>query len=216
MKEMESAGSTRLWERAPFDRRMEDGLEVRLRPIVPQDRERIHQAYELLSEESRYNRFWERPSRLRESHVERLTSVDGRDHVAWIVLDPRDEGFPGFGGASYWREGDNPSRAEIAFTIADAWQRRGLATLLFSILWFEGWQEGVRTFSAHCRRENRAMRFWWEDMGGMVVEEPRQCRLSLELEEPDVFLERIAFDIRPTYRLIEVAGWLRDWRETVG
>ena len=213
---MEADGNRFLHELAPFDRLLEDGLAVRLRPVNPDDSTRIHRAYDLLSEESRLNRFWERSQRLGEAHVERLTYVDGEDHVAWIVLDPSDEGFPGFGGASYWREAGDRSRAEIAFTIADEWQRSGLATLLFSVLWFDGWHDGVRIFVAQCRNKNRAMRRWWADMGGTDIEENHYCRLSLDLVSPDVFLERIAYEVRPSYRLIETAEWLHDWIEVTG
>lgn len=205
----------RLADFAPFDRLLEDGLKVRLRPIVPEDRERVHRAYELLSEESRLNRFWERPARLSDHHAERLSEVDGTDHLAWIALDPDDERFPGFGGASYWREADDFSRAELSFTVADAWHRRGLATLLFSILWFEGWKNGVRHFTGQCRKSNQAMGGWWAGMGGRIREGNRHLELHLELEDPEFFLERIAYEVSPSYRRIEVASWLRDWNEMV-
>ena len=113
---------------------------MRLRPITPGDRERIHRADALLSEEARLNRFWERSAGLSAQHAERLPDVDGSDHLSWISLNPEDETFRGYGGASYWRAPDDPTRAELSFTIADAWQRRRLATLFFSILWFDGWR----------------------------------------------------------------------------
>jgi GNAT superfamily N-acetyltransferase len=197
---------------APFDRCLEDGLEVRLRPIVPEDRERIHRAYELLSEESRLNRFWERPPRLSERHAARLAGIDRDDRLAWIALNPADESFPGYAGASFWRDEEEPARAELSFTVADAWQRRGLATLLYSILWHEGWRSGVREFTGQCRKQNRAMARWWTEMGGRVSDASRHFELSLVLEDPAVFLERIAFAVSPSYRLIEVAAWLREWK----
>ncbi len=208
--------STSLADRAPLDRRLSDGMGVRLRPIIPQDRERIQRAYALLSEASRYQRFWERPPQLREAHAERLSSTDGKDHVGWIALNPEDADFPGFGGASYWRCREDPTQAEVALTIADAWQRRGLATLLFSVLWFEGWREGIRTFTGQCLRQNRAIRRWWQEMGGQMVEESRLCRLRLDLEAPDILLQRIAFEIRPGPRRVEVAEWMRDWQAVAG
>jgi len=201
---------------APLDRVLDDGLSVRLRPIVPDDRERILRAYDLLSEESRLNRFWERPARLSENNAARLANADGADHLSWIALDPGDEAFPGFGGASYWRDPEHPTRAELSFTIADAWQRRGLATLLYSILWFEGWKNGVRHFTGECRKSNLAMVGWWTEMGGRTKEGNRHIDLDLPLEDPDFFLERIAYEARPSYRRIEVASWLLDWRGMAG
>lgn len=80
---------------APFDRIRDDGLFVRLQPITPEDRERIHRADALLSEEARLNRFWERPAGLSAHHAERFSDVDGSDHLSWISLNPEDETFRG-------------------------------------------------------------------------------------------------------------------------
>jgi len=156
------------------------------------------------------------PARLSENNAARLADADGADHLSWIALDPADEAFPGFGGASYWRDPDHPARAELSFTIADAWQRRGLATLLYSILWFEGWKNGVRHFTGQCRKSNLAMVGWWIEMGGRTKEGNRHIDLDLPLEDPEVFLERIAYEARPSYRRIEVASWLRDWQGMAG
>jgi len=184
---------------------------VRLRPVVPEDRERIRRAFNLLSEESRLNRLWERPDHLSEDRADQLSDVDGVRHLAWLALNPEEVRFPGYGGASYWRDERDPSRAEVAFTVADSWQRRGLATLLYSILWHEGWRNGVREFTAQCRKQNRGMLQWWAEMGGRAREGSRHFELALVLEEPAAFLQRIAFAVRPSWRLIETAEWLREW-----
>jgi RimJ/RimL family protein N-acetyltransferase len=199
---------------APLERVLDDGLAVRLRPVVPDDHGRILRAYDLLSEESRLNRFWERPANLSDNRAARLSNTDDADHVSWIALDPADDAFPGFGGASYWRDPVHPGCAELSFTIADAWQRRGLATLLYSILWFEGWKNGVRHFTGECRKSNLAMVRWWTAMGGRIEEGSRHVDLDLPLENPEFFLERISYEARPSYCRIEVATWLRDWQET--
>jgi hypothetical protein len=53
---------------------------------------------------------------------------------------------------------------------------------------------------------------WWSDMAGRIMEGNRHVDLNLPLEDPAVFLERIAYEARPSYRRIEVASWLRDWQ----
>lgn len=62
-----------LRNKAPLIVTLESGLVVRLRPIHEGDTARIRQAYGLLSEESRMNRFWEKPRRsmLREPTLSR-------------------------------------------------------------------------------------------------------------------------------------------------
>lgn len=212
---MSGDASSLLREKAPIVRTLEDGLSVLLRPIEKTDLDRVHLAYELLSEESRMNRFWEKPRELSPSRALSLTNAEALDHVAWIALNPFDDTFPGYAGGSFWRDRDNRTRAELAFTVADTWQRRGLATLLFSILWFDGWRSGVRQFYGSCRLNNVAMAEWWEGMGGRVEKADRDYRLALDLISPEVFFNKVAYGIPSSYRQIEVAGWMRQWLELV-
>jgi len=198
---------------APLDLSLEDGLAVRLRPIVRSDETRVQRAYELLSEDSRINRFWEKPIGLSVSRAARLTDTDETSHVAWIALRPGDDDFPGYAGASFWREPEDPSKAELAFTVADAWQRRGLATLLFSILWYEGWICGVRHFHGSCRLKNVAMAEWWHGMGGVVSTADRHHQLSMVLVSPQDFVNKVAYEMSSSYRRVETADWMRKWLE---
>lgn len=202
-----------LRDEAPLELALEDGLPVCLRPIVRSDEARIRLAYELLSEESRMNRFWEKPKELSSTHAARLADTDDSSHVAWIAVRPGDDSFPGYAGASFWRDASDPARAELAFTVADAWQRRGLATLLFSILWFDGWQIGVRHFHGSCRLTNIAMAEWWQGMGGVVESGQRIHRLSLDLISPEALVHQVSYGMTPSYRLVEAADWLRQWLE---
>jgi len=202
-----------LRDEAPFDLALDDGLRVSLRPIVKGDEARVQRAYELLSEDSRMNRFWEKPKELSISRAARLTDTDDSVHVAWIAIRPDDEDFPGYAGASFWRDAADGSRAELAFTVADAWQRRGLATLLFSILWFDGWFCGVRHFYGSCRLRNVAMAEWWHDIGGVVEAGQRTYHLSLDLISPEALVHQVSYGMAPSYRLVETANWLRQWLE---
>jgi len=198
---------------APFDVELESGLAVRLRPVVPEDSARIDAAYELLSEDSRRNRFWAAPRSLSSSRKRDLTRTDEWDHLAWIALRPEDESFPGYAGASFWRDPLEPGRAELSFTVADAWQRTGLGTLLFSVLWHEGWSLGVRHFHGVCRSGNLAMRAWWRGIGGEVRPARHHCELDFPLESPASFRERVSYEMPPMSRRVEIAEWLEHWSE---
>ena len=191
-----------------------DGVLANVRPLEKRDFDRVRKAYSMLSEESRMNRFWEKPRELSSSRAESLTNTDNRDHIAWFAL-PRDENdpIPGFGGASFWRDETDSDRAELAFTVGDPWQRRGFATLLFSLLWFEGWRMGLRQFHAVCRIDNTAMVAWWKGMGGQIEEGRRQYELSLELESPEKFVERVSYGIPTSPRQVDLAEWMTVWLE---
>ncbi|MAS91947.1 MAG: hypothetical protein CMO55_02025 [Verrucomicrobiales bacterium] len=203
-------------DKAPFRVELSEGLPLIVRPLVKTDLDRVRRAYHLLSEESRMNRFWEKPAEINPSRAESLVDTDNEDHIAWVALRPDDMDFPGYGGASFWRDPEDRSRAELGFTVADSWQRHGIASLLFSLLWFDGWQMGLRQFFGSCRLQNVGMANWWEQMGGEVTRAHRRYELLLDLEDPEVFLEKVPFEMPPAAKRVEVAEWMVEWRKMVG
>ena len=77
------------------------------------------------------------------------TEIDHHDHEALGALSPADG--RGVGIARYVRDADDPQAAEIAVTIADDWQGRGLGTELLAELSDRARQAGIRRFTALAR-----------------------------------------------------------------
>ena len=61
------------------------------------------------------------------------------------------------GVARYVRDAEDPQAAEIAVTIIDDWQGRGLGTELLAQLSDRARQEGIRRFTALVAADNKAM-----------------------------------------------------------
>lgn len=206
-----------LWDLAPLPVTLWDGTRVLLRPLRPGDEGRLQQAYaQLLSTESRYNRFWRKSDEMPVDLAARLTATDGVNHVAWAALNPDDEQFPAFGAASFWRDAERTDRAELSFTIADDWQRRGFATLLFSILWFDGWRTGLRGLYGFSRPGNVAIRDFWRAVGGREVLSLNEAELTFDLTAPEEFVERVAFEMEPGPLRHDVAVWMQEWLVKTG
>src|SRR5690349_1593175 len=104
--------------------RLRDGSAVLIRPVRPEDAGLLESAAEL-----RY-----------------FTDVDHRDHEALGALDHARGG--GVGIARYIRDREDPHAAEIAVTVIDGWQGRGLGTELLARLSERACQEGIRRFTA--------------------------------------------------------------------
>jgi GNAT superfamily N-acetyltransferase len=68
--------------------------------------------------------------------------VDHHDHEAIIALDPLTG--EGVGVARYVRAGADPEVAEVAVTVVDDWQGRGLGRALLERLAARARREGVR------------------------------------------------------------------------
>ncbi|MGY8640369.1 MAG: GNAT family N-acetyltransferase [Verrucomicrobiales bacterium] len=158
---------------------------VALRPIVQEDEQLVSDAFERLSELSRFRRFWSRLKALSPAQLKNLTLTDSGDHMGWVIIDPSpDAEFPALGAASFWRDRKMPSRAEISFTVADEWQNTGFGTLVLAALWISAFEAGVEQFFAVVEPGNRAIAKWLERLGGKIHETPAQLEIVVTVIDP--------------------------------
>ncbi len=136
-----------------------DGGTVRLRPVRPDDDARLLALYEALSDESIYLRFFSPVPRPTAAQLERLTNVDYVNNMA-MVAQLGDELVA---IARYDRTG--PDEAEVAFTVRDDQQGRGLGTLLLEHLAVVARANGVHTFVADTLPSNTRMLGVLKDAG---------------------------------------------------
>lgn len=148
--------------------RLRDGGEVVVRPITPDDAPKLLEAFHRLSSWSRYQRFMNYMTTLAPAMLRYLTEVDPRDHVALVALDPALEGQPIVGVARCIRLVEEPAVGEVAVTVADTHQGRGLGTLLLGLLSLAARAEGLTTYRAYVLEGNSAMIALLEGLGGRV------------------------------------------------
>jgi RimJ/RimL family protein N-acetyltransferase len=134
--------------------RLPDGAPVLIRPIRPDDKGMLADGLRRLSPESAQRRFLTPKRSFSRTELRYLTEVDGRDHVA-LVVEP-------FGAAErrliavarFVRLQDDPEAADVAFTVADEWQNRGLGSLLGELIADEARRFGIRRFTATMASDN--------------------------------------------------------------
>jgi CRP-like cAMP-binding protein/GNAT superfamily N-acetyltransferase len=141
----------------PVEVTLRDGARLRIRPILPTDRGKLADTQPGFSRESHYKRFFSAPP-LSDKVVQYLVDVDYFDHFAWVALPAQDDDGPGVASARYIRERTAPDTAEVAFSVVDDYQGRGLGTLLVGALAVAAAQNGVRRFRARVLAENEPMR----------------------------------------------------------
>jgi len=125
---------------------LRDGSHVRIRQGHSSDRQLLIRGFERLSPESRYRRFLAPMSELSEQTLRYLTEIDHHDHEAMIALE--EDSGEGVGVARYVRDPERPDSAEVAVTVVDDWQGRGLGTLLLDVIGARARQEGIAMFTA--------------------------------------------------------------------
>jgi RimJ/RimL family protein N-acetyltransferase len=134
---------------------LRDGSTVLIRQVRGIDAPLLADGFARLSARSRQMRFLGNKHTLSEAELRYLTEVDHHDHEALGALCPADG--RGVGIARYVRDTDDPRAAEIAVTIADDWQGRGLGTELLARLSDRARQAGISRFTATVSADNVAM-----------------------------------------------------------
>ena len=109
---------------------LRDGSKVVIRQVHSADAPLLADGFARLSPQSRQMRFLTSKKELSRAELRYFTDVDHRDHEALGALDHADG--RGVGIARYIRDAEDPQAAEIAVTIVDDWQGRGLGTELLS------------------------------------------------------------------------------------
>lgn len=167
---------------------LSDGGTVHLRPIVPDDAERLVAFHARLSERTRYLRYFGPYPRMPKRDVERFTTVDHHDRVALVAMLGDDIVAVG----RYDRLTGTDS-AEVAFVVEDAHQGRGLGSILLEHLAAAARERGLRRFVAEVLAENTQMLRVFRDAG---------YRTSRALEGGVLHL---VFPIDPTEESVAVA-----------
>ncbi|SDI70572.1 Acyl-CoA synthetase (NDP forming) [Rhodococcus triatomae] len=167
-----------------------DGGAVSLRPIVPEDADRLTEFHGKLSERTRYLRYFGPYPVMSRKDVVHFTTVDHHDRVAFVMV---------LGGViiavgRYERltnVGDGKS-AEVAFVVADNHQGRGLGPILLEHLAAAAAENGLTKFVAEVLAENRNMVTVFREAGYQVSRSFEGGVLRLE------------FAIDPTEALVSV------------
>jgi GNAT superfamily N-acetyltransferase len=131
---------------------LRDGNTVRLRPLEPDDRERLRRLSLRLSPRTVYRRFLGPLPRFGEPLLDRLVDVDHLDREAVAAL----VGDEIVGVVRYVRQ-PGQQTAELALVVADQWQGRGLGRLLLHRLARLARLRRIRAFTGTVLADNLPM-----------------------------------------------------------
>ena len=146
---------------------LRDGGTARVRPITPDDADRLVAFYTEVSDQSKYYRFFAPYPRLSARDVRHFTHHDYVNRVGLAAL-VRDEFIATVRFDRIDADG-RPSGtgtdAEVAFLVQDAHQGRGVASALLEHIAAVARERGIRRFIAEVLPENRKMGKVFTDAG---------------------------------------------------
>ncbi len=143
---------------------LRDGSTLRLRPTNAADEQALLEFFERLTPESRYLRF-QGAIRVDSNLIASFLQSDGDESLSLIGELVAPDGAVRVIGLGTWIRLRDPSRAEVAFAVADEFQHRGIASRLLERLAGHARGAGIERFVAQVLPENAAMLRVFGDTG---------------------------------------------------
>jgi acetyl coenzyme A synthetase (ADP forming)-like protein len=178
-----------------------DGRAATIRPVVPADGERIRALHASLSDETIYFRFFTFHRTLSEAELARFAGVDYLDRLALVAFVDGE-----LVGVARYDRPPGHDEAEVAFTVRDDQQGRGLGTIMLEHLASAARGRGIRRFVADTLSENSRMLGVFRGAGfaERAAFEAGVVRVTMELDPVPAYLAKVEErDRRAAVRSIE-------------
>jgi GNAT superfamily N-acetyltransferase len=151
---------------------LDDGTRVKLRAVRDDDAPKIRRAFHTLGPETIHARFFDQRAIVTEAELLHIIGVDFRRDAALLVTIGAGEDEIIIGGVSYFAldGGDPPLSAELAFTIVDGYQGRGMGNLLMQRIVEIARANGLTYLEADTLADNLAMLHVFQHSGLPMVQ----------------------------------------------
>lgn len=136
--------------------RLRSGERIKLRLVSAGDRQRLSDGFGNLSSASRQKRFFGAKQSLSAAELRYFTEVDQIDHFAIgvVELHPGGQEGDGIGIARFIRHPSDSECAEVAITVIDRMQGKGVGRLLLEKLIEAAVDRRIRRFRFECLMHN--------------------------------------------------------------
>ena len=134
---------------------LSDNTLIFTRAIRPSDKEQLARGHASLSDDSIHKRYLGPKPTLSPRELRYLTEVDGDNHYAIVAMDAGQEDQI-VAVARYVRLEPGGPDAEVAITVCDEMQGKGLGSLLARLISDAARERGVKRLTASIASDNRA------------------------------------------------------------
>ncbi|HTY53902.1 MAG TPA: GNAT family N-acetyltransferase [Candidatus Binataceae bacterium] len=131
---------------------LRDGGLVDVRAVRAEDKERLLDHFNRLSAASLYYRFLGRRGALTDDELDRFTRIDNQHAALIVTLSGDHDSIIGF--IQYVRVQDS-ARAQLACSVSDEHQGRGIGTMMFDLLGRVALANGIAEFEGDALQDNQ-------------------------------------------------------------
>jgi acetyltransferase len=159
-----------------------EGQELLLRPIRPEDGERLAAFYAKATSSDLRLRFFMARREVPHSELARYCQIDYEREMTFIALAPQDEsGVAAMAGEVRAVCDPDNVRAEFAIQVAAPWQRKGLGRALMEKLLRYLRERGTEEITGQCLAENAGMATLARHLGFEVSPVPSEDTMAMRL-----------------------------------
>jgi acetyltransferase len=145
--------------------RLADGLEITIRPIRPDDAPRLQSGFNYLSSQSVYFRFLGSVKQISDDQARSYAELDYHRRMAFVASLPAEASLPvgegefliGVARYAILAPDEGSGLAEFAVVVGDAYQKRGIGTLLMDRLIHYAAGQGITEIAATVHPNNEVM-----------------------------------------------------------
>jgi len=141
----------------------------------------MRELFYALSQETIYYRFMSRMKAIPHKQLRNMVFINHRTDVAIVGTIPDAAGDLIVAIGRYYLD-EKTNYAEIAFTVRDEWQNRGIGTFLYKHLANIAKRNGIRGFTAEVLRGNRAMQRVFHKSDFRVASTPTEDTFSFKID----------------------------------
>ncbi|MCW8964220.1 MAG: bifunctional acetate--CoA ligase family protein/GNAT family N-acetyltransferase, partial [Gammaproteobacteria bacterium] len=156
---------------------LNDGTDIIIRPIRPEDAEIEQQFIRSLSEEAKYFRFMSTLHELSQEMLVRLTQIDYHNEMALIAVNRHGENEEEIGVTRYVTNLDKKS-CEFALVVSDQWQRKGIAHHLMHNLMKIARERGLKRMEGEVLSNNLKMLDLIQSLGFHISSHPDDINIK--------------------------------------
>lgn len=147
---------------------LDDGISYAIRPIQPNDRERIIELFNHLSPESRYLRFAHAISKLPDDFLDDILHLDYKREMALVAVIKNHSGADEIVGIARYVTPPKKSSCEFSLSVSDSHTAHGIGTHLMLELIAHAKENGLQEILGYVLSKNLKMLYLVSDLGFQI------------------------------------------------